>query len=243
MKFALSLSLALVSTCASAASLAKVYTKCSVANTAALTFDDGPYIYNQDVSNFFKQHNIKTTFFVNGNNWDCIYDPAQVANLQLAYADGHQIASHTWAHKDLTTLTWDQIHDEMYRVELAMQRIVGASPALMRPPYGSYNDLVREASKIRNQSLVLWDFDSGDSTGATTAQSNALYDSLAQQHPNNVLALNHETYSPTVHTILPHAYADLKAKGYKFVTVAECLNVKPYQWTAKAQKRTSAWTC
>jgi peptidoglycan/xylan/chitin deacetylase (PgdA/CDA1 family) len=58
--------------------------------------------------------------------------------VKYAYNSGHQIGSHTWSHKDLTTLTWDQskclffapsrlekthvcrlilVHDEMWRVE------------------------------------------------------------------------------------------------------------------------------
>ena len=64
-------------------------------------------------------------------------------------------------------------------------------------PYGNYNDLVRQVSFQRNQSLVLWDFDSGDSTGATAQQSKNAYQQLANQHPSNVLALNHETYQTT----------------------------------------------
>lgn len=108
-----------------------------------------------------------------------------------------------------------------------MERILGVSPAFMRPvspfrspeatrsssvtqpvpfllsqPYGNYNNLVREAALIRNQSLVLWDFDSGDSTGSTVAQSEAAYTKVAKQHPSNLLALNHETYATTAYVIL-----------------------------------------
>ena len=72
-------------------------------------------------------------------------------------------------------------------------RIVGVSPAFMRPPYGAYNDQVRSASAIRGQSLAIWDFDSGDSMGASPAQSNQAYDDLAARRPPTVLALNHET--------------------------------------------------
>lgn len=86
----------------------------------------------------------------------------------------------------------------MWKVELALSRIVGVWPAWMRPPYGNYNDLVRSASKIRNQSLVLWDFDSEDSVGASVSESKNLYTQLANSRPKNVLALNHETYKTTV---------------------------------------------
>ncbi|KAG6899669.1 hypothetical protein C0993_008129 [Termitomyces sp. T159_Od127] len=141
----------------------------------------------------------------------CIYDADEIKRVRYAFDKGHQVASHTWAHKDLTTLTWDQIHDEMWRVELALSRIVGVVPAFMRPPYGNYNDLVRQASAIRGQKLVIWDFEyvlefnvtaqliystthsSEDSIGATPAESEANYDDVIAEHPNTILALNHET--------------------------------------------------
>jgi len=46
---------------------------------------------------------------------------------------------------------YESVHDEMWRVEQALQRIVGKVPAFMRPPYGSYNNLVRQVSKQRGQ--------------------------------------------------------------------------------------------
>jgi len=39
----------------------------------------------------------------------------------------------------------------------------------------------------------------------------------------------------TAHVVLPHAIKVLKAKGYKLVTVAECLGVKPYQSVSAPQ--------
>ncbi|EJD07768.1 glycoside hydrolase/deacetylase [Fomitiporia mediterranea MF3/22] len=224
--------------------LAAVYSSCSQPNTVALTFDDGPYIYESDIVNTLNNAGIKATFFVNGNNYDCIYDDNIYPQLQHAYDSGHLIGSHTWAHLDLSQQSWDKIHDEMWKVELAMMRILGASPAWMRPPYGNYNDQVRSASAIRNQSLVLWDFDSGDSTGSSAQQSKQAYTDLANRRPNNVLALNHETYSSTAYDVLPFAIQTLKAKGYNFATVAECLGGLPaYHSVGPRGTKDSSWTC
>lgn len=123
--------------------------------------------------------------------------------MQYAYGKGHMVASHTWDHKDLTTLTSAQINSELSRVELAFQRLLGVTPAFLRPPYGNYNDLSRQIAKQRGQTMVTWDFDSGDSTGSTAAQSNAAYDKLVKQHPKTVLALNHEVYSQSWQTQYP----------------------------------------
>ena len=133
----------------------------------------------------------------------CIYDEINVKRVKYAYGKGHMVASHTWDHKDLTTLTFDQIHDEFYRVELALERLLGVKPAFLRPPYGNYNNLVRQVAYERGQKLVTWDFDSGDSTGSTPAQSDSAYDALIKKHPSTILALNHEVYGTFSSFLLP----------------------------------------
>jgi len=222
--------------------LAAVYTSCKKAKDVALTFDDGPWVYMYDISKTLVAAGAKGTFFVNGNNYDCIYED-DGKRVKYLYDKGHQIASHTWSHPDLTTLTWDQIHDQMWKVELAMTRILGVSPAMMRPPYGNYNDLVRQAAYIRNQTLITWDFDSGDSTGSTPAQSEAAYKALIAKNPSNILALNHETEETTAHQVIPYVIPLLQAKGYNLVTVSECLGLPAYQHVGTPGTPDSSWTC
>ncbi|KAJ8468383.1 hypothetical protein ONZ45_g17260 [Pleurotus djamor] len=47
--------------------LAKVYTKCTMPNTVALTFDDGPSSYQPVIVKALRTVNAKGTFFVSGN--------------------------------------------------------------------------------------------------------------------------------------------------------------------------------
>lgn len=222
---------------------ARVVTSCTQPNTVALTFDDGPYIYLNDISNTLTANNVTGTFFFNGNNYDCIYDNDSAQRVQYVVAHGHQVASHTWSHTDLTTLNWDQIHNEMWLVEQALWKIVGRYPAFMRPPYGSYNNLVLQASYIRGQVVAIWDFDSGDSTGSTPAQSEAAYNALIARHPSTILALNHETKETTAHQVLPYAIQKLKAAGYRLVSLAECTGLPAYQKTQAPTPRDSTWHC
>jgi len=131
----------------------------------------------------------------------------------------------------------------MWRVEEALLKITGAYPAFMRPPFGSYNDLVVGASFNRNQSVALWDFDSGDSVGATVAQQKKSYDQLIAEHPSNVLSLEHEVYKSTVQQVLPYILPKLVAAGYKLVTIAECTGLSPYQWIGAPSTRDDTWHC
>jgi peptidoglycan/xylan/chitin deacetylase (PgdA/CDA1 family) len=47
------------------------------------------------------------------------------------YNEGHQVASHTWDHPDLTTLSSAARRDEMYQNEAAFANILGLFPTYM----------------------------------------------------------------------------------------------------------------
>jgi peptidoglycan/xylan/chitin deacetylase (PgdA/CDA1 family) len=133
---------------------------------------------------------------MNGNNWDCIYNPDRISDVQYVYAAGHMIGSHTWSHVDLTTISTVQIQDGMFRMEEAFSRILGIKPAFTRPPFGNADSNLANIQAIaaaRGQSIALWDWDTGDADGNTTAQSEALYDDVANAKVKNALILNHET--------------------------------------------------
>ncbi|TFK16941.1 carbohydrate esterase family 4 protein, partial [Coprinopsis marcescibilis] len=201
-----------------------IVASCTVPNTVALTFDDGPWVYLNDIATTLKNANATGTFFFIG----CIYDEGGVNRVKFAYENGHQVASHTWSHKDLAQLGWDQINDELWRIDDALMKIVGVTPAIMRPPYGSFNDQVVQAVRSRSQTLVIWDFESADSiAGASAENSKNQYDQVIGRHPNTILTLNHETSGE--HQVLPYAIQKLQAAGYRLVSVAECLGIQPYQ--------------
>ena len=108
---------------ASAVPVGQVITSCTVPGTIAITFDDGPYIYTQQILDTLKSNGVTATFFVNGQNtspseWRCsirsrrsisademcigqnwgdIMSADSQASVKRAVAEGHQIGSHsTW---------------------------------------------------------------------------------------------------------------------------------------------------
>ncbi|CAE6413064.1 unnamed protein product [Rhizoctonia solani] len=222
---------------------AAVITKCTHPKTVALTFDDGPYVNTRQLVDLLDRNGAKGTWFVNGNNYGCIYESNNAASVKYAFDKGHQIASHTWAHAHLASLSGSALKSEFTKVNTAIKKITGAEPAFMRPPYGEYDDEVREVAGSLGQKVVIWDFDSGDSAGKPASQSKNDYKNLLAKNPNNVLTLNHETYATTVNDVIPYAIQQFKAKGYKMVTVAQCLGQLPYKSTGSPSPRDSTWKC
>ncbi|KAH6913603.1 chitin deacetylase [Coprinopsis sp. MPI-PUGE-AT-0042] len=223
--------------------LAPVVTKCTEPNTVALTFDDGPFIYLNELVDTLNKAGAKGTFFFNGNNWGCIYDEANAARVKHAYDHGHQIASHTWSHAHLASLNQIQLNWEFWLIEEAILKITGAFPAFTRPPFGEYDNDVLQVARFHGQTIVNWDFDSRDTSGASAAQSIQNYRALVANHPPSALTLNHEINESTVRVLIPGIISSLQDAGYRLVTVAECLGVEPYIWVEEPQERDDTWQC
>ncbi|KAJ3501253.1 hypothetical protein NMY22_g18989 [Coprinellus aureogranulatus] len=239
----------------------QVITQCTVPGTVAMTFDDGPYEYTKEIVDLLKSYDATATFFfseprfsqsqnaksnplvqfADGNNYDCIYDYASSQRVKYVYKNGMHVASHTWSHGDLASMDSRHIHQEMYRLEKALMKIVGVTPAFMRPPYGSYNSYVLDAAYMRGQAVVMWDFDSEDSMGATPEESIRSYEQKIGEHPGTMLLLNHETYGTTARQVLPAILPQLKEAGYRIVDVATCLGLPQYQEVTTPSPR-DLWT-
>ncbi|CUA70172.1 hypothetical protein RSOLAG22IIIB_00520 [Rhizoctonia solani] len=207
---------------------AGVITSCTQPNTAAITFDDGPYTWTRTIVDKLNAAGAKGTFFVNGNNFGCINSGNNPSNLRYAYDQGHQIASHTWSHPHLPTLSASQIEVEMTSITATIQQIIGVAPAFIRPPYGEYNQDVLDVAGSLGQTVVTWDLDSGDADGASVDQSFATYQTRVNQRPSTTLTLNHETHSTTANELLDEIIRLLLGAGYNLVTVAECVGIDPY---------------
>jgi peptidoglycan/xylan/chitin deacetylase (PgdA/CDA1 family) len=57
-------------------------------------------------------------------------------------------------------------HDEFWRVEDAMTKILGLKPKYFRPPFGKYNDQVLQVAAQRGYTkMILWSDDTQDASG------------------------------------------------------------------------------
>jgi Polysaccharide deacetylase len=83
--------------------IGSIISSCTVPGTVALTFDDGPYIYTDELLDILASNGVVATFFVNGQNYGAITDYA--STVQRAASAGHQIGSHTYVAFSLSRST------------------------------------------------------------------------------------------------------------------------------------------
>ncbi|KAF9111418.1 chitin deacetylase [Mortierella sp. AM989] len=132
-------------------------TDCARPNTWGLTFDDGPSVATPALLDYLKGQKLDATFFVIGSN--VVQYPQTVVR---EVAEGHHLASHTWSHHALTTLTNEQIVAEMKWTEKAVMDATGLRLKYMRPPYGDINNRVRFVLKKLGYIPVDWTGDAFD---------------------------------------------------------------------------------
>lgn len=70
-----------------------VIDRCSTPGTIALTFDDGPFMYTNDLLEILGGYGAPCTFFLNGHGLGDIYEYADV--VRRIVNEGHQLGSHT----------------------------------------------------------------------------------------------------------------------------------------------------
>lgn len=150
----------------------------------SITFDDGPHPYNTTkVLDMLKSKGVRATFFVLGEN---LYSETQKSFVKRAYDEGHEIANHSYDHPSFTSLSADQIKEQLRKTDDAIKSIIGEVPVLFRPPGGAYNQAVSEQC---GKAIVLWSIDSRDweHLSARNVKNYATNHGISEEEAKNIL--------------------------------------------------------
>src|SRR5437870_6291623 len=184
----------------------------------AMTFDDGPSAtLTPKLLDLLAAHHIKATFFVIGEN--VAEHPEIVAR---AAREGHEIGNHSWSHPNFAKMSQENVRSQLQRTDDAIKNATGKRPTLLRPPYGSVTE--REKRWIHDEfgyDIILWDVDPLDwkRPGPAVVRSRI----LKETRPGSIV-LSHDIHPGTIEA-MPSTLDELEAKGFKFVTVSELLDM------------------
>lgn len=191
----------------------------------ALTFDDGPWP-TPPTSAFVRllaREHVPATFFEIGEQIPEFDSNGAVERLMLA--DGDMIGNHTWNHPEMTHLSSSAQRTELERTNEAIRKRTGFTPCLWRPPYGDVNRRLVSLARKLGLVTVMWDVDPTD-WGLPGTQ--AIYQRVVSAAHNGAIVLQHFGGGPRYETLaaLPKEISTLRARGYRFVTVAQLLGLK-----------------
>jgi peptidoglycan/xylan/chitin deacetylase (PgdA/CDA1 family) len=178
-----------------------------------LTFDDGPSAYTPQILATLNAKGVRATFFVVGAN--AASYPSYVRQENV---DGDVIGDHTWNHPDLTTLSADQVRQQLESTADEIAFLTGKRPALWRPPYGLYNSTVTQIASSLGLSMRLWDVDPRDWSLPGT---NEIVRRVVDNVHNGDIVLLHDGGGDRSQTVaaLGTIISTLQGRGYRFDTL------------------------
>ena len=225
--------------------------ECAIPGTVAVTFDDGPDRYTSYVLDVLDEYDSKGTFFITGTNGGRgrIDDPTLPwpKLIRRMHESGHQIASHTWSHQDLNTGSNVQRYEELTKNEAALRNILGAFPTYIRPPY-TFCDAVSGCLQFLGElgyHVIFYSIDPKDYANDSPdliQNSKTTFDaSLAPYKASDKswIVLTHDVHEQTAHNLTRHMLQRITEKGYRAVTVGECLGDPSEFWYRRDTRHAS----
>jgi len=196
-----------------------------------LTFDDGPDPnYTPGVLDTLKEAGVPAVFFVVGTQVQ-----ANPELLDRIIEEGHEIGNHTYSHPNIAQVPYLQLEMELNTVQRQIESRSGHRSVLFRPPFGADTEphseaelLLLEAVNQMGYVVVGMHIDPRDWSGAGEDEIVRTVLEQAERGDGNVILL-HDSGGDRRATLraLPKIIAELKARGFQFVSLANLLNVPP----------------
>ncbi len=186
-----------------------------------LTFDDGPYMYTEELLDILDEYNVKATFFVTDTR------PEYENLIGEEYSGGHSVGLHAYHH------VWSEVYaneEAFYEDFQKMQEVIkeqtGAYTDIFRFPGGSSNErtdhvahmMTHLAKEMTEKGYVYfdWDLDSRDAMEAKTASEVlANLKSGTESCKEYSVILCHDVYEHTISAMEEFIPWALK-EGYQF---------------------------
>jgi len=180
----------------------------------AFTFDDGP---NNPTTlkllENLEKYDARVTFFVVGSRIN-----NHKESLIKAYETCNQIGNHTYSHYNLVKKNSEVVSSEINKTNESIYNVIGEYPVIMRPPYGSTSDRVKQ---LVNLPTISWNIDTLD---WKYRDAERIANTIINNAEDGAVILLHDLYSTSVDGALL-AMEQLKDE-YAFVTIEEMAAIK-----------------
>lgn len=179
-----------------------------------LTFDDGPNQLTGEFLDVLKEHGVKATFFMQGNQ---LQNKSFQDHVKRAVIEGHYVGAHSMTHDYKRLYKDGQFVHEMEETIALINEITGTKPKLVRSPYGSVPGLENE--QLRNQileaNIKLWDWTIDSLDWKLKNDPFQIVENIKNATKRDVeIVLMHEVQQTL--QVLPKIITFFKERGYRF---------------------------
>lgn len=183
----------------------------------ALTFDDGPGQYTDQLLDCLEENNAHATFFMQGQ-----YVGEWESTVQRMLDLGCELGNHTWNHPEATLqgLSDEDVVKQIQDTDDALVKACGQKSTVARAPYGAAGE--REF-QLAQKPFFMWSLDTQDwKTLSVDSNINAV---MNGDLTDGSIILMHDIHEPSVQAAI-QMIPQLVEKGYKLMTVSELAAAK-----------------
>lgn len=140
----------------------------------SLTYDDGIIGHYTKVFPHLDSLGLVGTFWVNGCfvGPDDDYAPRMRMEMWKEMSGkGHEISNHSWSHVDLTSLSEEQLREEVVRNDDVIEQVTGIRPITFCFPFNSWNELVLQVCSEGRAGTRLFQEAHGQTESHSTLES------------------------------------------------------------------------
>jgi peptidoglycan/xylan/chitin deacetylase (PgdA/CDA1 family) len=187
----------------------------------ALTFDDGPGPYTPQILSILERENAPATFFEVG-----ALQRYFGASTRQIVALGDPLGDHTLSHAPMSHLSAGDQQAQLLGQINVVEKYGAPFPRLFRPPYGYWNRTTLALLHKYRMLMILWTVDTED---YKLPGADAIVHSVVSGAKPGEIFLMHDAGGNRSETVaaLPTIIHDLRARGYKLVTVPKLLLDNP----------------
>lgn len=192
----------------------------------ALTFDDGPTPdKTNQILQILAEEQIPATFFLIGQE---VQQHPQLVRQILAA--GHQVGNHSFSHQRMIFKSPAFVAGEIEQTDKLLRDSGADGVIYFRPPYGKKLLVLPWYLMKHHRVSVTWDV-APENFPKIAKDPQALVDYTVQQTKPGSIILLHVMYDSRHATMqaVPQIIRQLKAQGYRFVTVHELLKLEQAQ--------------
>lgn len=175
----------------------------------ALTFDDGPSQYSAEIVDILKKYGAGGTFFLAGYNVEKYPD-----YVQYIMSNDYSIGSHSMNHARMTALSYEEQKKEIVESIKLIEEITNGEIVLFRPPYGSFNEQIKDLITENQHKMVLWNNDPED---WRTRDADEIFNNIQNSNVSGSIILLHE--SQAVIDALPRIIEYLQEQNLKITSL------------------------
>ncbi len=179
----------------------------------AFTFDDGPCEYTEQILDCLEELDARASFFVLGCHIE-----GNEALLERMVSLGCEIGCHGFDHKDMRKQSASAVAGEVDKTSRLIYAACGVEPTLFRAPYGEFSKSSDGIALHR----IKWSVDTLD---WKTKQRDAVKNAILKDAHDGDIVLLHDIFKTSAEGFCDAA-RELKARGYKLVTVSELLELQ-----------------